>query len=381
MTNSTLPLDTTLSVEQRLQQLQNWYDDWRQEDQALAQRLRLLNPQNPADIQLGTQITRWKQRLRLKLVEVPFEVDPETVQKVGYDTLRTGLAQQFATLSQAQRHLWLHNFLFILTPELRQLNDKITKLREYRSLGQQRNFLLGGQSGMGKSTYLDWFALRHAAQVHAEYNHVPVVKIDAPVSNHTPKPLFQRMLLEFGFTYTSKQNEEHLLMALALLCQQCETELLIVDEIEHITRPMIRRRLLEISNLTHGLPIICASCHPLVWVQGDAEVAGRWNDYFELEQYTGERLRQLLAFVELLLPFTQPSYLALDVLPDGSIGLAPRIEQWTGGILRDMMALLVDATKRAIDTRLPALTPTLLQTSWDAIQTHPVTDFLALARD
>lgn len=267
-----------------------------------------------------------------------------------------------------------------MTPDLRQLNDKLDQVRSYHALGQQRNFLLGGPSGMGKSTYLDWFTLHHAATIQPERNHVPVVKIDAPVSNHTPKPLFQRMLLEFGTTYSRSHNEEDLLMLLALFFQQCGTELLIVDEIEHITRPILRRRLLEVSNLTHGLPIVCASCHPMTWIQGDAEVAGRWNDYFELRQYTGERLRQLLAFMELLLPFTQPSYLALDSLPnDHTVGPASLIERWTGGILRDIMILLVDATQRAIESNLPCLTPTVLQTTWEAIQTTPVTDFLALA--
>lgn len=380
MKDTTLIINTTLDVQQRLHQLQAWFDDWEVEDQHLTQRIQALNPYEPLDLQLGTQLTRWQQRMRLKLIQIPLEIDPEIVQSVGYETLRRMMVQQFATLSPQQKHLWLHNFLFILTPKLRLLNDKISNILNYRALGQQRNFLLGGPSGMGKSTYLDWLTLHHSATVQSERNHVPIVKIDAPVSNHTPKPLFQRLLLEYGMTYIASQNEEHLLMALILIAKQCGTELLIVDEIEHITRPIIRRRLLEISNLTHGIPIICASCHPLVWVQGDTEIAGRWNDYFELEQYVGTPLRQLLAFLELLLPFTQDSFLALDELPDGSLGPAFHIEKWTGGILRDIMILIVDATQRAIDTQSPALTVALLQAAWDDIQAHPVTDFLVIAR-
>src|SRR5437667_11879678 len=40
-----------------------------------------------------------------------------------------------------------------MTADLRKLDDKIAKVRNYRSLGQTRNFLLGGESGMGKTTY------------------------------------------------------------------------------------------------------------------------------------------------------------------------------------------------------------------------------------
>jgi hypothetical protein len=56
--------------------------------------------------------------------------------------------------------------------------------------------------------------------------------------------------------------------------------------------------------MTQDIPIICASCNPTNWTIGDVEVAGRWNDYFELPQYLGERLCDLLTFIETLLPFT-----------------------------------------------------------------------------
>src|SRR5690606_6213334 len=129
-------------------------------------------------------------------VREPLEVSPALVGEVGYESLRQALCSQFARLTKAERLLWLNNFLFIMTPDLRRLNDKIAKVRAYRSFGQQRNFLLGGPSGMGKSTYLDWFAFHHIPQVEATRNHVPIIKIDAPVSNKSPKPLFQRMILE-----------------------------------------------------------------------------------------------------------------------------------------------------------------------------------------
>lgn len=382
----TVRVDRSLNVVHRLDQLRRWQQEWQGQDDLLNHRLEQLDPGKNIDIQRGEQITRLQQRLRLSLVREPIEVSPDSVEQVGYEALRQELAGQFARLTRAERLLWLHNFLFIMTPDLRRLNDKIAKVRAYRSLGQQRNFLLGGPSGMGKSTYLDWFATNHVPQVEATCTRVPVIKIDAPVSNKTPKPLFQRMILECGMTYSPRDNEEDLLMKLTLFLHRCQTDLLIVDEVEHITHSQIRRRLLEISNLTRGIPIICASCHPLNWSAGDPEVAGRWNDYFELKQYTGERLQQLLAFLELLLPFTQPSLLALRTVTTGTRrddtvqGPAAVIERWTGGILRDIMILIVDASTRAIERDLPALSPSLLKESWSDIQTHQVTDFLDSVR-
>jgi hypothetical protein len=380
MTNTPLPtlsLDTALDVPTRLHQLDGWQAAWRTAHEQLNDRMRQLDHHNHFDLLRGAQLAQLQQRLRMKLVQIPLEIAPDVLRQVGYEALRQHLVSQFATLSLVERLLWLQNFLFIMTPDLRRLNDKLASIQTYRSLGQRRNFLLGGPSGMGKSTYLDWYTTHRLPRVETERNYVPVIKIDAPVSNHTPKPLLQRMILACGMSYTRSDNEEDLLMKLALYFQTCGTELLVIDEVEHIHSLNLKRRLLEVSNLAPTLPIVCASCHPTAWVTGDAEVAGRWNDYFELRQYTGERLRQLLAYLELLLPFPQPSALAVYTLGNEA-GPAHFIERWTGGVLRDVMMLILDASVRAIEQRLPSLSLSLLETTWQAIQTHQVTDFLAL---
>jgi hypothetical protein len=110
---------------------------------------------------------------------------------------------------------------------------------------------------------------------------------------------------------------------LVLFVQRCGVELLIVDEVEHITQPGLRRRLLELSNLT-GVPIVCASCNPVAWTIGDAEIQGRWNDYFALTQLTGPRLDAFLSLLDLLLPFDADSHLGVRHLPGGpGQGAAP----------------------------------------------------------
>ncbi|MBZ0274599.1 MAG: TniB family NTP-binding protein [Anaerolineae bacterium] len=375
----TLYLDTRLDVQSRLQQLGNWQSDWQAHHDRLSDRMQHLNHNSHFDIQCGAQLAQWQQRVRMKLVQVPLEIAPEVIRQVGYAALRQHLVAQFARLSPSQRYLWLQNFLFIMTPDLRQLSDKLTSVQTYRTLGQRRNFLLGGPSGMGKSTFLDWYTLHHLPRVETERNYVPVIKIDAPVSNHTPKPLLQRLILACGMNYTRSDNEEDLLMKLALYFQTCGTELVVIDEVEHIHSLNLKRRLLEVSNLAPTLPMVCASCHPTAWVAGDTEVAGRWNDYFELRQYTGKRLRQLLAYLELLLPFPEPSALAVYTLGTDA-GPARLIERWTGGVLRDVMALILDASGRALQQQLSCLTPSLLESTWQAIQTHQVTDFLALVQ-
>lgn len=131
--------------------------------------------------------------------------------------------------------------------------------------------------------------------------------------------------------------------------------------------------------MARGIPMICASCHPIEWTEGDAEVKGRWNDFFELKQYTGTRLDDLLAAVELFLPFSQDSHLTTRVTL-GKPGKASLIEQWTGGILRDIMILIRDACRRAIERNDARLHQETLSTTWQDIQTKQVTNFLDIIR-
>jgi len=375
----TAVVDETFDVRRHLARMGVWQDKWASEDERLRAKLRLLKPDKPLDKQLGRQIGLFRKRSKMMRVREPLEFHKKTLAtEEGYRLIRQNLAKQFVSLPKKDQMLWLNNFVFIMTPDLWKLHEKVKKILGYYSLGQQRNFLLGGHSGMGKSTYLNWLSALNVPDVEALRNRVPIIKVDAPVSNASPKTLLRRMILECGMAYLKGDDEEDLLMQLDLYLQQCDVELIIVDEVEHISRPEMQRRLLDISNMTQGIPMICASCNPTCWVTGDIEVAGRWNDYFELPQYRGERLSDLLSFIEMLLPFSKESNLALQEVKSGTNtidGPAKLIEEWTGGILRDIMILIRDASQRAIENDLPCLSPELLGKTWKDIQEERVTDF------
>ncbi len=369
-------VDEKFDVRQHLVQVSKWKDEWQCEDDRLKARLRKLSPKKRLDIQRGDQIGIFRKRLKMRLIREPLEIAAEP--KIGYKDIRQNLVEQFTSLPKEMKLLWLDNFIFIMTPDLWELHEKVKDVLDYQSLGQQRNFLLGAPSGMGKSTYLNWLSALHLPVVEESRNFVPVIKIDAPVSNKTPRALLQRLILECGLTYLQGDTEEDLNQKLGLYFQQCGVVLIIIDEVEHISHPEMKRRVLDLSNRTQGVPFICASCKPTTWVVGDEEVAGRWNDFFELPPYTGGRLSTLLASLELLLPFTQPSNLALPVIKDKSgevDGPAKFIELMTGGILRDIMILIRDASRRAIEADLPCLTPELLQQTWKKVQWQKATDF------
>jgi hypothetical protein len=376
---TTIPLDESLDVGKRLANLRMWQAEWQRIDRKLEEQVSLLDGSNLLQLQQSVHISNTRRRMEMTLVKQPLCIPESVLKNLGVRAIRELFAQQFVSRTREERLLWLNSFLFFMTADLRKLDDKIAKVRNYRSLGQTRNFLLGGESGMGKTTYLDWLIFNHLPAVEQERNRVPIIGIEAPVSQNTARPLLWRMLLECGQTYVKSDNEEILLMKLVLYFQKCGVELLVIDEVQHIKRPELKRRVLEVSNMTRGIPIICAATHPITWTQGDAEIKGRWNDVFQLTQYTGERLDGLLSTIELFLPFSQDSHLSERQI-EGRPGVASLIEQWTGGILRDIMILIRDACYRAIEQSRPCLEQPILEAVWKDIQTKQVTDFLDLIR-
>ncbi len=375
----TVTTDKTLDVAARLAEMREWVAEWRCMDADLQSRAQELDPHKPLDSQIIVQIKNLHGRLQVLQLKWPLEISPAAFAGAGgYAELRGTLAEQFARLSKEDRLFWLDNLKFIMTPDLRLLDDKVTSVRQYSAFGQQRNFLLGGDSGMGKSTYTNYLTAHNLPIVEARRTRIVVIKADAPVGNNGTRALLQRLLSECGASFSKRETEEELLMRLIIYLDRCGVELIIIDECEHITRPILRRRLLEISNLAHGVPIICASCQPHLWTHGDVEVAGRWGDYFRLMPYKGERLAELLTFVELLLPFTGDSYLDAHQLPMSGpggkrtgfvVGPAAFIEAKTGGILRDIMVLIYEASKRAITRDLPCISPALLSETWARLVT------------
>jgi len=373
----TVVVDENFDVHQRLAHMRRWQNEYFSEDEQLQVRFRQLDANIPLDVQRGHQIGRLRKIIILKQVKEPLEIVMGSDQPGARQwSVRQNLVRQFASLSKMDRLRWLDNFLFIMTPDLLRLHKKIL---EHCAFDQQCIFLLSASSGMGKTTYFNWLVALNLPSIEEQRRLAPVVvKIDAPLRNGTLKTLLQRMLLACGATYVKDDSEEDLLLKLDFYRQQSNVRLIIVDDAEYIPYAKIRDYLLHISSVVHSIPIICASTNPAAWAGGYKQIVGSWTDYGILSTYTGEHLRDLLVFFETLLPFTKEPGLFLaerNVGTEVIDGPAKLIEKWTGGILRDVVMLLMRASRRAIEDDLPCLSPQLLEEAWKEIQTERVENF------
>lgn len=372
----TAVVDENFDVHQRLALMQGWQREYFREDEQLQFHLLQLDGSKPQDVQRAHQIGQLRKILILEQVREPLEVVLESDQLGSrYRSIRQNLVRQFFSLTKIDRLRWLDNFMFIVTPDLSRLHKKII---EHCALGQQCIFLLSALSGMGKTTYLNWLAAQNLPRVAEEGRMSPVVvKVDAPLHG-TLKTLLQRMLLACGATYAKRDSEENLLLKLEFYRRQYNIKLIIVDDAERIPYSTMRNYLRHISSSVRDTPIICASTNPASWAAGYQEILSSWNDYVTLSMYNGERLRELLAFIEMLLPFTQESglfHVKVNVGTEVIDDPAKLIEKWTGGILRDVVMLLMQASRRAIEDDLPCLSPQLLEEAWKELQTERVETF------
>ena len=149
---TTIPLDESLDVGKRLADLRMWQTEWQCIDRQLEEQLILLDGNNLLELQQSVHIANLRRRMEMTLVKQPLSIPESVLKHLGVRMIREQFARQFVSLTKEERLLWLNSFLFFMTADLRKLDDKIAKVRNYRSLGQTRNFLLGGESGMGRET-------------------------------------------------------------------------------------------------------------------------------------------------------------------------------------------------------------------------------------
>lgn len=382
----TVLLDDKIDVKSRLIDLKKWQNEAAELDRQLINQLAQLEIQrmSAASPHIEKTITQKqaligiiRKRSRILKIKVPYQVSIESVQRIGFKGLFQFLATQYVGMTRDERRLWLNNLFFLMTPDVVDLYTKIMLIMRRTQEGEQRNLLVGGDSGSGKTHFMNWFSMQYMPIVENERNFTPVIQVEPIKNDKTSKSLLQQIVLACGSNYVAEDTVHHLFNKIGSLFQICGVRLVMVDELNHLTDLVQRRRLLEVSNRTVSTSIVGAAVDPLQFRNQSPEIQGRFNDYFRFRSFRGEYLSSLLSVIELLLPFSTPSYLPNRslVFKEGKKeieieGAASFIEQKTNGHFRYIMTLIKDAAELAIDRNMANITYELLRETWGSIQSN-----------
>lgn len=376
-------LDSQTDMFSRIDQLRSWRQDYQQHatyiqdriDELFAARATANRSQRNYLEKRINQLQMLRKRMRLLQIREPFVMKSRD-ERESFNVIFDHLAPQYAQMTQEDRLLLLTNLLLIRTPDVKRLTTKLDELRRYQASGQPRGLLVGGESGTGKTSALDWYTVHNFPQVLDEITQHSVIAVEPLRDDSSPKSLPAQIILATGDTHIGDDSLSNLLHRAMAILAYCRTQLLIVEEVDFLQTAAQREQLITLSNLTDGPSMACSAVFPERFRSSHPALAGRFRDQVRMKPYTGQRLMGLLALIELLLPFSQPSYLspsALHVAGEGGKaetvdGICKFIEAKTGGKLREVMLLIRDASTTAILENLPCLTIDLLEKTWSQIQ-------------
>lgn len=259
--------------------------------------------------------------------------------------------------------------IYVCYPRVKAILDEIETCRVDSKLSREpRSMLLLGESGAGKSTTIDQYLTRFPARNTDERLVIPVFKSAIP-SKVTCKSVAQSLLTEMGAPRPESGNQVSLTTRLARLLVECETELIILDEFQHLLQRGAEKTLDEVSdwiktliNKTQIPILLVGTPNSESILRTNTQLDRRFCVVEELKCFSwlddSKEYRLFLKHVDKALPFDTPANLA-D--PDRAI----RIFAASEGKPAFTMMLIREASKTAIKRGLSALTDELLSEAFN----------------
>lgn len=229
-----------------------------------------------------------------------------------------------------------------------------------------------GPTGVGKSTVLNSYANLYPRQVLETTTHLPVLKITVP-ARATIRNFVTKLLLAVGDPLADRGTVGSQELRLLRYMEDCQVDLLIVDDLQHFVDRDSERVLHDVSNWLKNLVkerhlacVIAGLPESEHVLSANPQLGRLFGDPYPLHPFTwnaqqpatvGE-FRTFLDTLETLLPLPEPSHLA-------SVETAWRCFVASGGGMAYLMNLMRRATHFAIQRAEPALTLSLLALAYD----------------
>lgn len=216
--------------------------------------------------------------------------------------------------------------------------------------GKPRGMLICGLSGTGKSTIGEEYQKRYPRVEEDERSVIPVLRVELP-GQPTAKAISEAILMAMGDPLAGRGSAEFRLGRVRTLFKACGVEMVIVDEVQHMTNNLDRRArdiaadtLKNLMNVT-GLPFVflgTPACS--AYFVENQQLGRRCSPKLSIEPFgirsSDERrdFQRLLLSLHKGLPFSTPSALVDSSLTESlhfaSFGLLGLLSQLIEAALR-----------------------------------------------
>lgn len=240
-----------------------------------------------------------------------------------------------------------------------------------------------GDTGLGKTTLAEEFTEKYKAYDKEKSGAIvritPVLKVTVPERPRTPKPLAQEILNKFGDPLYSTGDATVMKSRIKHFVTECETEMIIIDEFQHLidrdTEHVLAAASDWLKTLVDELNIpvtLFGKPEAKRIFEFNSQLDGRYRTKIQLPSFTFDNpktqgdFRKFLASMDFGIPLSGWSNLQ-------SLYLSAKLYYASKGVPRYVKNILLEATKLAMKKGLDQLDEDLLQVAFDmlTLETRP----------
>jgi hypothetical protein len=268
--------------------------------------------------------------------------------------------------------LQIINNIYVIYPRFQEILMRVDYCHHF-SCGKDEPecMFLSGQTGVGKTTIYKTYANKYPRQVTRIGTIVPILTVTIPAPA-TVKTVVTKMLWQLGDPAYDKGSVGNQTIRLIGLLQDCEVELIILDEFQHFIDRDSERVLKTVSDwlktliLDTNLPIILIGLpesEQVLKLKSHSQLSRRFANRYYLRPFgwtedSGSEFRTFLHLLESNLPLVEASSLASE-------DTAIRLYYASDGIIAYVMKLIRYGTYLALNQEQPQLNLYLLAEAFD----------------
>lgn len=236
-------------------------------------------------------------------------------------------------------------------------------LHSFPTRTRMPNLLLVGPTNNGKTMIVEKFRRAHPGTAAAESEDgvalLPVVKVQMPPGPDEGR-FFGAILHALGMPFSPRDRIATKQDTAVRVMQAMGARMLVIDELHNVLSgsAMQQRRLLNLLRWLGNelrIPLVgVGTAEALRAIRSDDQLVNRFEPHPLPLWSDDDEYRRLLSTLEAVLPLRKPSHLA-------DSALAGRILSASEGVLGEMIAVVIRATVRAVETGAEAISTRMIE--------------------